>query len=145
MKDVLVKPINQELFFLKIKQYIENHSKDQDLISVDSLMENLNFNYGLLNKLLNVFIDSYPQKKKDLLEKFNDQDTGSLHDIIHKLKSELSNFKAEKAINSIRDCSKLLLNDIMIEEKSFNDLFSELEQVVDAMKELKNKINEAEK
>lgn len=136
MKDVILKPVNWELFFTKIRQYTNPDSDQKSLTDFSRLMDNLNYNVELLKKLIGMFLNSYLNVKEDLKVFYENKDFDAINKITHKLKSELSNFEAKDAIQNLSEVNKLSIKEKEISDDTFNKLIKSLDLVYQEMSEL---------
>lgn len=136
MKDVILKPVNWELFFTKIRQYTNPDSDQKSLTDFSRLMDNLNYNVELLKKLIDMFLNSYLNVKEDLKVFYENKDFDAINKITHKLKSELSNFEAKDAIQNLSEVNKLSIKEKEISDDTFNKLIKSLDLVYQEMSEL---------
>ncbi|HRT68505.1 MAG TPA: response regulator, partial [Bacteroidota bacterium] len=106
--DIITKPIDWENFFEVLIKYSPNITNNT--IDVTKLLVSINHNKALLNKLIKYFIENSPVQINNLEKAILENDLEQVDRISHKLKSEVGNFGAEKAINILSEINRLSRN-----------------------------------
>ncbi|HRS02714.1 MAG TPA: response regulator, partial [Bacteroidota bacterium] len=105
---IITKPIDWENFFEVLIKYSPNITNNT--IDVTKLLVSINHNKALLNKLIKYFIENSPVQINNLEKAILENDLEQVDRISHKLKSEVGNFGAEKAINILSEINRLSRN-----------------------------------
>ena len=116
MKDVLTKPIDWDRFFSKLITYSD--SSITVPIDLSTMLDSINYKETILIKIINSFQNNFSSVKNRLKKAIKSKDYITIQNITHRLKSEISTFKAEDALEIIKKVHDLSFND---KEKITND------------------------
>ncbi|MFP4543549.1 MAG: response regulator [Candidatus Kapaibacterium sp.] len=95
MNIVMPKPVEWDSLINEINKLIRERNNNLDL---DKLFFSINYNMELFKKVTNYFLNNYADSLKKIANAIENNDDKELKAASHKLKSEISNFRANQAM-----------------------------------------------
>ncbi len=124
--EFITKPFKWEEVYKVLSKYVKPQQSAS--LDIDAMLKTINNNKVLLLKLMKYFIENVPREMENLESFSQNGDADSLKKAAHKLKSDVSNFRAGKATGVLREIERL-------------GGAKQLDAVPDLITELKSEIN----
>jgi len=128
MKDVVTKPIDWDKFFQKIITYTKSYQEIP--LNLTTMLDSINYKETILIKIINNFKNNHNKIISNLNKAIKNNDYKTIQAITHRLKSEISTFRANDALEIITKVHDLSFNNpdkITIED--INKIILELDKI----------------
>lgn len=99
MKDVVTKPIDWDKFFRKIITY--TNSNQEIPLNLTTMLDSINYKETILIKIIDNYKTNHSSIIKNLNSAIDNNDYNTIQTITHRLKSEISTFRANDALEII--------------------------------------------
>ncbi len=136
MDDYIIKPIDWDKTFATICKFMgfETNNDNDDDINISKMLQTIDGNKAVFNKIFDYFINNYLTELKELYEAIEQRDFYSIERMAHKLKSELGNFHSQNGIDAARNIEQMGKN------KKIDKALSEFERLAEQMELIKEKL-----